>query len=77
MTDRQQPPERRPIFTLKIEGRPGIAGIRSLRWLLKTLFRQHGFRALDVREDVPQSFSKNRTGRAAGKQKDDDNDVST
>jgi hypothetical protein len=30
---------------LRIEGKPGTA-IRSLRWLLKTLLRQHGFRCV-------------------------------
>jgi hypothetical protein len=42
--------EPRPIFTLQIEGKPGTDGIRALRWLLKTLLRQHGFRCLDVSE---------------------------
>jgi hypothetical protein len=42
--------EPRPIFTLRIEGKPGTADIRALRWLLKTLLRQHGFRCLDVSE---------------------------
>jgi hypothetical protein len=45
--------EPRPIFTLRLEGKPGTA-IRSLRWLLKTLLRQHGLRcveAIEERED--------------------------
>jgi hypothetical protein len=54
MTD-DQPPDRRPIFTLKIEGKPGAAGIHALRALLKVLLRRHGFRALDVREDKASS----------------------
>ena len=41
----------RPIFVLRLEPRPGVSGIRALRWLLKALSRQHGFRCLDVRED--------------------------
>jgi hypothetical protein len=49
MTRRVQS-EKRPIFTLKIEGKPGTA-IRSLRWLLKTLLRQHGFRCIEAIEE--------------------------
>jgi hypothetical protein len=45
-----QPAARGPIFLLKIEGRPGSAGIRALRALLKSLLRRHGFRAVDLRE---------------------------
>jgi hypothetical protein len=48
MTDR--PPDRRPTFVLKIEGKPGAADIRSLRALLKILGRRHGFRVIDARE---------------------------
>ena len=55
MTD--HPPDRPPIFILKIEGRPGAAGIRSLRWLLKILGRRHHFRCIDVREDVAPDVS--------------------
>jgi hypothetical protein len=43
----------RPTFVLKLEGRPGTPGIRALRWLLKRLLRQHGLRALDLRELDP------------------------
>jgi hypothetical protein len=45
----QQPEARGPIFVLKIQGKPGTA-IRALRWLLKRLLRQHGLRAIDLRE---------------------------
>jgi hypothetical protein len=41
----------RPTFVLRLEARPGISEIRALRWLLKVLARQHGFRCLDIRED--------------------------
>lgn len=44
-------PAARPTFLLRLEARPGVAPIRALRWLLKGLARQHGFRCLDVRED--------------------------
>ena len=55
MTD--HPPNRRPIFILKIEGKSGAAGIRSLRWLLKALLRRHGFRCVEVSETVVESES--------------------
>jgi hypothetical protein len=45
-------PSTRPRrFTLTLEGRGGAAGIRSLRWVLKHLLRQHGFRCLDCVEE--------------------------
>jgi hypothetical protein len=51
MTDRQHPPDRRPIFTLRLEGKPGAAGIHGLRKLLKVLLRKYGFKCLDAREE--------------------------
>jgi hypothetical protein len=42
--------DRRPIFTLRIEGKPGAAGIHALRAVLKALLRRHGLRCLDARE---------------------------
>jgi hypothetical protein len=49
MTARSEPS--RLIFTLRIEGKAGAAGIRALRALLKALLRKYGFRCLDVREE--------------------------
>jgi hypothetical protein len=43
--------EHQQIFVLRIACRPGAAGLHALRALLKRLLRQHGFRALDVREE--------------------------
>jgi hypothetical protein len=40
------------VFVLRIAGPPGAAGLYALRALLKRLLRQHGFRALDVREEL-------------------------
>ena len=40
-----------PAFTVRIEGKPGTAGIRALRAILKILLRRHGFRCLDAREE--------------------------
>jgi hypothetical protein len=51
MTRRPPLKQRRPVFTLKIEGKPGPVGIRALRGLLKTLLRRHGFRCVDMREE--------------------------
>jgi hypothetical protein len=42
----------RTIFTLRIAGKPGTAGIYALRFLLKRLLRQYGFRCLDIREEA-------------------------
>ena len=50
---RRTRPEPRPVFALKIEGRPGTA-IRSLRWMLKILLRRHGLKCIDAREDRGQ-----------------------
>jgi hypothetical protein len=61
MTDR--PPDRRPIFILRIEGRPGAAGIHGLRFLLKRLLRQYGFVCLDIREEPdPTHFKRPQAG---------------
>ena len=51
MTDAAKRPEAGPILVLKLQARPGVASVRALRWLLKTLGRQHGFRCLSVEED--------------------------
>jgi hypothetical protein len=41
----------RTIFTLRIAGKPGTAGIHALKFLLKRLLRQHDFVCLDIREE--------------------------
>jgi hypothetical protein len=43
--------ERQQVFVLRIAAPPGAAGLHALRVLLKRLPRQHGCRALDVREE--------------------------
>jgi hypothetical protein len=48
--NRRARPEKRPTFTLKIEGMRGADSVRHLRALLKRLLRDHHFRALDVVE---------------------------
>jgi len=52
MLDVTTPPPSRAVFTLRIAGRPGQAGIHALRFLLKRLLRQYGFTCLDAREEV-------------------------
>ena len=52
-----------PRFVLHIEGPPGADNIKQLRWLLKGLLRQHGFRCLDLGEtehgvDNAETFRK-------------------
>jgi hypothetical protein len=46
--------EPRPVFTLKIEGKPGPAGIHALRAVLKILLRRYVLRAVDIRESDEQ-----------------------
>jgi hypothetical protein len=49
---RRASPEQRPIFTLKIEGKPGAAGIHALRAVLKILLRRYGFICLSAYEET-------------------------
>jgi hypothetical protein len=46
------PETRRAVFSLRIGGKPGPAGIRDLRALLKRLLRQHGFTGIDTRAET-------------------------
>jgi hypothetical protein len=46
----QAPSARRPTFVLELEARPGGAGIRQLRWLIKQLARGYGLRVVKLRE---------------------------
>jgi hypothetical protein len=38
------------MFVLTLQPLPGVDAIRSLRWALKGLLRQHGMRCVDLRE---------------------------
>jgi hypothetical protein len=38
-------------FVLTLQPLPGVNTIRSLRWVLKGLLRQHGMRCVDLREE--------------------------
>jgi hypothetical protein len=40
-----------PIFVIKLQGRPGLDGIRSLRAILKALLRRHQLRCIAVSEE--------------------------
>jgi hypothetical protein len=51
----------RTIFTLRIAGKPGAAGIRALRFLLKRLLRQYNFVCLDIREEDKASSPREAT----------------
>jgi hypothetical protein len=43
------------IFLLKLRSlRPDEETIRNLRWVLKSLLRQHGFRCVSVSEEVQE-----------------------
>jgi hypothetical protein len=56
--DRASDPPRPPIFALKIQGRPGAAGIHALRAVLKVLLRRYQFRCLDCHELKPKELEK-------------------
>src|SRR5262249_43563597 len=51
----QAPLGLRPTFTLKIETKPG-AGTNALKFLLKRLARQYGFKCLDAHEEVASAL---------------------
>jgi hypothetical protein len=40
-------------FVLTLQPLPGVDPIRSLRWVLKVLIRQHGMRCVNLREEKP------------------------
>jgi hypothetical protein len=59
MTALPDPSARRPIrsiFVLRLEAKPGEAGIHAVRALLKTLLRRYGIRCVgcveELREDT-------------------------
>ena len=39
-------------FTITVKAKDPSSSIRSLRWVLKRLLRQHQLRAIDVREET-------------------------
>jgi hypothetical protein len=47
---RPKPAQSRPVYLLALQPARGRDGIRGLRALLKTAWRRHGLRALEVRE---------------------------
>jgi hypothetical protein len=47
----------RPKFMLTIEPLPHVDAIKSLRFVLKRLIRQYGFRCTDIREIPPKAIS--------------------
>ena len=42
---------RLPVYVLRLQSLRGDGSIRALRWILKKLLRQFGWRALSVEED--------------------------
>jgi len=46
--------EARPIFTLRLQGQPGQAGIHRLRTLLKRLLRDEDLVCIDAHEETNQ-----------------------
>jgi hypothetical protein len=40
-----------PRYVLTLQAQPGIDAIRALRWILKKLLRQYGFKCVDIREE--------------------------
>jgi hypothetical protein len=44
----------RPVFVLKLRPLPGVDPIRALRWVLKRLLRDHGFRCISVSKEQQQ-----------------------
>jgi hypothetical protein len=69
----QAPLGLRPTFTLKIETKPG-AGTNALKFVLKRLARQYGFKCLDAREEVASAAAlhpSNRTAQAFQQLRDD------
>jgi len=61
--------EPRQVFVLRIAAPSGAPGLHALRALLKVLLRQHGFRALDVREERAPAASDVNTTPAATAQR--------
>jgi hypothetical protein len=44
----------RPIFLIALQPLPGVDAIRSLRWVLKSLLRQYGMRAVSISQINPR-----------------------
>jgi hypothetical protein len=40
------------VYLLRLQVRPDVDDIRALRWLLKKLLRQNGFRCVTVRRET-------------------------
>ena len=46
-----EPDQVHTVYVLKLRPLPGTDPIRSLRWVLKRLLRQHGFRCLSLSQE--------------------------
>ncbi len=40
-----------PIYVIRLQGKPGAAGIRALRAILKALLRRHKLRCISIGEE--------------------------
>jgi hypothetical protein len=49
---REASQDERPIFVLRLEGKPGRHSIHALRIVLKALLRRNGLRCREVREET-------------------------
>jgi hypothetical protein len=45
----------RPLYKLSMRLEPGFNEVRSLRWLLKGMLRQLGWRCVDIHREPPLS----------------------
>jgi hypothetical protein len=51
MTERSRLRSKGPVFVIRLRGRPGADGIRSLRAILKNLLRHHRLRCISIGEE--------------------------
>jgi hypothetical protein len=53
MTRQRRHPNRQPAtaFVIKLRARPGVDGVRPLRWILKRLLRGYQLRCVSVSEE--------------------------
>jgi hypothetical protein len=50
---------KREIFVLRLAPLPGIDAIKNLRWVLKKLLRQHGFRCVSIKTESVEEENEN------------------
>jgi hypothetical protein len=50
---------KREIFVLRLIPLPHVDAIRNLRWILKKLLRQHGFRCVSIKVESVKEENEN------------------